>query len=119
MTDYSNISDIFNDANGFRPRADWMKRFNESTPEEKAAEAATLEKYVVESIGRQKRAAAANLRDWTIRIKEMMVDFDINRQTAIRWDMTAFNVNGDIGFYLYQNGLPYSMESEIFAITDL
>lgn len=53
---------------------------------------------------------------WEKRISEMMETHSISKARAIAWDMQAEDVDGDIDFYCYLQGLSYSREPAIRKI---
>jgi hypothetical protein len=45
-----------------------------------------------------------------------MRDNNVDRATALRWDMDAMDVNGDMGYYIYLWNMDYMLENELTAM---
>lgn len=94
--------DFFKDVHGIRPR--WYN-YDAMTEEELEAELNQLNKE-----------AEVQAREEEIRQKEAITHFEdqlnnladsTDAVTATRWLMEATEVDGDVGYFEYLNGLPY------------
>lgn len=111
--DDSIVSDLHKDAYGYRPSNSYWKSWNEMNPSEKQAEWDHLCKVMDEEMARDEAHQTRCIEEWNQRISHMMVSYTINRATALRWDIDATDVDGDVSFYCYKQGLPYSYEQQI------
>jgi len=106
------VSDLHKDARGYRPREGFWAVWNEALPAGKQMIwdnlARELERRNEEEQRQQKEAYAA----WSQRIRDIM-ETGCSEADAIRRDMAACDVDGDVGFYCFQRGLDYSVEHEI------
>jgi len=97
------LSDMHKDAYGMRPRID----FNDGRWTQESFDAfvkSTGEALVAELADEKTRHENARA-DFESRINGYCDDFNIDRETAIRWDMDASDCNGDADYYLYLQGL--------------
>ena len=113
------LSDLHKDARGFRPSADYMADFRSKTLAEQQAAWDSLVREVEESIDEDRRREAEALVAFNARLDGMMRDFSIDRATALRWDMEAYEADvegaleahGDasqeIEHYLWQQGIAF------------
>lgn len=108
----SMLSDMSKDAYGFRLRSDYFAEF---TMEQLHEEAEKLQRVVVESIEQEAREHELAIVSFEEYISKMMSDHRIDRKTAIRWDMEAEEVSGDVGFYCWKKHLPYTYESKLMG----
>lgn len=104
----SSISDLSKAAYGFRVRMDYDAMSDadlERTYDEflKAAEDTNIHECMI-SVKAQKA--------WEVRINQFVLDFNVSRATAIRWDMQAYDAD-EVGYYCYLNGLAYELEDRI------
>ena len=95
------ISDASKDAYGFRVRLDYAAMSDEELQKTYDGYCKTIEEVIVREAQEEDSAWFRFLA----RIEKMVSDFEITRATAIRWDMEAEDVNDDVGFYAYKNGL--------------
>ncbi len=105
--DDQTYSDLHKDAYGFRPRGEAFARWNAMTPAEKQVEWDRLID-VMEYEEREERNA-----QWkAMMIFEELVEKTIeagagDRETAVRWLFDAAEVDGDVDYFCWHNGLPY------------
>ena len=109
------FSDLHKDTYGFRPRT---HRFYEAPPEEKQEIWNSTCEALEQEIKYQEEAEKKSEIEWGDRISKMQSDYGINKGTAIRWDMQAFE-SEDIGYYCYLNGISYSRRPEISSALPL
>ena len=88
-------SDIHKDATGSRPR-DWAAIQLKSN-EELLEDIEYFSKVADEEIERERAAQAEQKKLWEAHIAGIMRDNNVDRATALRWDMDAMDVNGDMG----------------------
>jgi hypothetical protein len=94
--DLGTFSDLYKDAYGFRPAASIC-------PTTEADYQMELEKDL----------QAANLIKWNAHIASIMELVSCDRSKALQIDIDAMGVDGDIGYYLYEWNIPYSLAIEI------
>ena len=115
------ISDLHKDARGFRPGAAYMEMFNEQPFAEQERIWDSLCQEVADREAEDARYELNAQRDFEARIEGMVADYGIDRATALRWDMEAFEVDinealqyygcaaQEIEHYLYRNGLGFQI----------
>ena len=117
MTEYTFdsaiVSDLHKDAYGYRPTTGWWAEWKTMSPEQKQEEWVRLIDLMEENQAAEQRAQARAYDAWNGRITRLMQELNISRATALRWDIDADVIDGDIGYYCYLNGLSYSTEEEI------
>ena len=104
-------SDIHKDATGSRPR-DWAAIQLKSN-EELLEDIEYFSKVADEEIERERAAQAEQKKLWEAHIAGIMRDNNVDRATALRWDMDAMDVNGDMGYYIYLWNMDYQLENEL------
>ena len=97
------LSDVFKDANGFRPRG----MFSDYSVAQLRAELDRLSAKVEESINAERQLEAARAEAFEKRITDLINCGAGNRETAIRWDKATWGDDIDDGYYAYLNGLAY------------
>ena len=107
-------SDIHKDATGSRPR-DWAAIQLKSN-EELLEDIEYFSKVADEEIERERAAQAEQKKLWEAHIAGIMRDNNVDRATALRWDMDAMDVNGDMGYYIYLWNMDYMLENELRAM---
>ena len=107
-------SDIHKDATGSRPR-DWAAIQLKSN-EELLEDIEYFSKVADEEIERERAAQAEQKKLWEAHIAGIMRDNNVDRATALRWDMDAMDVNGDMGYYIYLWNMDYMLENELTAM---
>ena len=107
-------SDIHKDATGSRPR-DWAAIQLKSN-EELLEDIEYFSKVADEEIERERAAQAEQKKLWEAHIAGIMRDNNVDRATALRWDMDAMDVNGDMGYYIYLWNMDYQLENELLAM---
>ena len=104
-------SDIHKDATGSRPR-DWAAIQLKSN-KELLEDIEYFSKVADEEIERERAAQAEQKKLWEAHIAGIMRDNNVDRATALRWDMDAMDVNGDMGYYIYLWNMDYQLENEL------
>lgn len=97
--DYSTFSDLYKDVYGFRPRGVTF-----ATPEAFDAE---FERLVRQLEINQEAEAQADIQlkvKFDAHIAGLMKDHNIDKATALRWDMDAMDVDGDLDYYFWNWG---------------
>ena len=107
-------SDIHKDATGSRPR-DWAAIQLKSN-EELLEDIEYFSKVADEEIERERAAQAEQKKLWEAHIAGIMRDNNVDRATALRWDMDAMDVNGDMGYYIFLWNMDYQLENELLAM---
>ena len=107
-------SDIHKDATGSRPR-DWAAIQLKSN-EELLEDIEYFSKVADEEIERERAAQAEQKKLWEAHIAGIMRDNNVDRATALRWDMDAMDANGDVGYYIYLWNMDYQLENELLAM---
>ena len=107
-------SDIHKDAAGSRPR-DWAAIQLKSN-EELLEDIEYFSKVADEEIERERAAQAEQKKLWEAHIAGIMRDNNVDRATALRWDMDAMDVNGDMGYYVFLWNMDYQLENELLAM---
>jgi hypothetical protein len=106
------ISDLHKDARGFRPD----NRIYEAMSDDDLGSAwDRLCVELEETMARESNEKKAAFDEWNLRIETMMQDHEIDRGTALRWDMDGMDTQGDVGFYCYKLGIDYEHEHQINA----
>lgn len=106
-------SDLHKDAYGFRPSAASYASWNAMSDDEKQEEWERLVDLRDHNDAIERAEYLRCQKEWELRIQKMQEDFTISEATAIRWDMEALGVNGDIGFYCFMVGIAYDHETRI------
>jgi hypothetical protein len=117
MSTFELIRDLHKDARGFRPSAEWMAVFNGKSDVEKEATWNALCEELAVSEAEDERREVAAVEAYNARINGMVADYGISRETAMRWDLDAFEVDisyiteypgavtQEIEFYLWKQGI--------------
>ena len=113
ISDAHTFSDLHKDVYGFRPRGVTF-----ASVEAFEAEYTRLVELLSDVVKNEQKEAADALVNYNLRITGIMADFNVDHETAIRWDMQAFDVNTsdtqDVEHYFWKQLLSYS---EIIART--
>lgn len=100
------VSDLHKDAIGFRPSKSWWSQWNTNTDAEKQVEwnslLASLERSNAEKAAFDDKMIAV----FETRVANLMHS-GTNRARIIAWLIEAENVDNDVEFFEYNNGLPY------------
>ncbi len=96
-------SDVYKDVYGSRPRGEMPK--GEALKKEMNFLYNQLDKIIEEDKQREEDAIV----DFQVHIENMMSDFCIDMETAIRWDMEANDTN-DVDHYKWNHNLPYDYD---------
>lgn len=110
------VSDLHKDAYGYRPTAGWWAQWKSQDPEAKQADWDYMCRLLEENEEIERKRAIRSYEMWDRHINHIAAEQGISIADALRWDMQAENVNGDISYYCYQWGLSYSTEDEILEI---
>ena len=106
------ISDLSKDAYGYRVRLDYGSMTDAELQK-------TWDGFIRESEASQAREdadAAAQLSLWNAHINYLVQHGARDRKQAIEWDMAAYAVDGDVGYYCWQWGIAYRNEAYIKGI---
>lgn len=109
------IRDLYKDAHGFRPSAQYMMQWEDMTDDEKQTEWDLQLSVFSSNEAREKELAECNIVQFNARIERMMQMGAATRKQAISWILDADGIDSnepDKGFICYQLGLPYDMERE-------
>ena len=99
----SQYSDMHKDAYGFRPRFDYL----DWSLADFETEFEHLGRVIDQRIAEDNAAYDAAAIRFESRIESTIALGAGTRENAIRWMMDADNVNGDIQYFCYLNGLRY------------
>lgn len=111
--DENTVSDLYKDAYGVRPRAEFWAEWKEMCDDEKHAEWDRMCEHLEETMELERLRAQRSYEQWYRHIEKLMDSAKLSHGDAIRWDMQAQDATGDIGYYCYRWGLSYSTEDEI------
>jgi hypothetical protein len=100
-------SDIFKDANGFRPRGGLWEGWMAMTADEKQEEWDSLCRQIEVNIAEERAMEDAAIVDFEAKLQEMIEYGAADRETAIRWAKDSYDFDGDEGYLEFQLGLPY------------
>lgn len=101
------ISDMFKDARGFRPGADWCKTFGESSDYFQDAIVADLQKEIEDSIAQDEAGYKLAGIKFEETIAKLIEDGAKDRETAVKWFVQSFGQVQDAGEICYEFGLPF------------
>ena len=116
--DDSLISDLHKDAYGYRPSSAYWLNWQTLSADDKQAEWEYLCSEVERSETLRFQAEVAAQVRWEKHIDQLMAINDIDRATAIRWDMDAEDAGSDYGYYCFKVGLSYDREIEIKKLVE-
>ena len=111
--DDSIVSDLHKDAYGYRPSVSFWVEWKAASNEQKQKIWDNLFILNDEEMERERRVENSQLVKWNSYINQLMMDNNISRATAIRWDMQSIDCGDDVSYYCYHWGLHYSNEVEI------
>jgi len=115
------ISDLVKDTNGFCPSRAYIDTFMTKTPEDKQSTWNSLCDELSYREAETARQELASQRNYETRITGMVNDYSIDRATAIRWDLDAFDIGIDdalryhgsaiqeIEHFLYNQGMSFQV----------
>ena len=103
---YGTISDISKEANGFRARFDWKA----CSIDELQKDIEYYSKAADETWKRENEMAKEAKTAWKAHLRNLVDMGAKDIRTALKWDMAAEDVEGDLGYYCYHKGLKYSEE---------
>lgn len=111
MNDLSILSDMFKDANGFRPSGEYLRNVAAMPKAEQDAEFDYLQNEIVARIDAEAAAEVRAAAEFEADMAKLQETHGIDRATAIRWDAEAFDAtNGggyDPEYHCYLRGLKY------------
>ena len=111
--DASIMSDLHKDAYGFRPSKDAWDAWEMMTAEEVQDDIDYMIALVERSIKEENEQQSIAVEEFEAQISSMCLQHNINRDTAIRWDMEAYNTVGDTGYHEYHRNLPYGYLTKV------
>jgi len=100
------LSDMYKDAYGCRPRGLYPDLMTEEYVNEQYRQ---LEIVICDEMAREARRELRAQREFETRIARYMLDFGIDRATALRWEWEADGEEPDLGYWAYQMGFSYSL----------
>lgn len=100
-------SDLHKDVYGFRPTRAAMEDFNALPYAKKKEEWDYLCDQLEREMEREKLEKIDAIARFETRVHEACAALGVTRETYLRWEMDAADVDGDIGYFEWQNGLPY------------
>lgn len=108
-------SDLYKDVYGFRPGAAGMRAMAEMTDEEFEKEWDYLCNQLEIVIEQEAAITARNIATYEALIEANCKAFNIDRATAIRWDLdnypnVKYDDHVDYDYYAYHHGLPYNYD---------
>lgn len=108
------ISDLYKEANGFRPSVDFFARWDEMSQDQKQEEWDYLCQQSNDRAEEEKRLSQQAVEQFEARILESIQMGAATREDAIRWILQAEGLDKeyDAGYICYCLGLPYSREAE-------
>lgn len=99
------ISDLSKDAFGYRVRKD----YGAMSDDELEAEWNYFAEVAEESAASEKRQQEDALAAWEAHIAALQLEHNINRATAVRWDMQAMDAQSyDFDYYMWHWGIGYT-----------
>jgi hypothetical protein len=114
-----NISDLFKEVYGYRPREDTMSRIDAMTDSEYKAFVFGLREDLGKAIEEDSVYEAESIAEFNTRLLGMMADYEISMSDAMTWDFESFGrsikeifelggdayVEHELDHYLWQNGI--------------
>lgn len=116
--DDATVSDLHKDAYGFRPGATFMQAWKGMSPDAKQGMWDFLCSELESEMEREKLFETRSYEFWVHMMTKTAKEKGISFQEAIRQDVEEYQVNGDYGYYCFQNGLAYDRELEIKRIVE-
>jgi len=104
------ISDLSKDATGCRVRWNYEAMSDQELQDSWDYFIRELEASQIRES--QMKLAAQKVWEYRINYNLLKVGAE-NRAQALRWDIEAYDVDGDLGYYCYLNGLDYALEHRI------
>jgi hypothetical protein len=106
------VSDLYEEAYGFRPSADWRFQWSEMRDEDKQEEWDWLIGQAEQEVDREKSRQREALREFEGRVERAIQDGAYDREQAIRWILQAEGLEDeqDAGYICYCLGLSYDCE---------
>ena len=105
--DDDTVSDLHKDAYGFRPKANFWNRWNNSSEAEKQAEWDRLVLALDREVEYQRAREARAVENFEQTVASLMATGARDTGMAVRWLHEAHDTNGDDGYLEYCLGLPY------------
>ena len=119
-TGFELVRDLHKDARGFRPSQGWLDVFNGLSDAAKQETWDQLCRELSETMAEDERLELEAVTAYNARIDGMVKDYGIDRGTAMRWDLDAFEVDiegamqyhgsaiQEVEFYLWKQGVESS-----------
>ena len=117
MNDLSLYSDLYKDAFGFRPKGSFDRVANMG-PVDFQNTLDSLSDYANDQYEQQKLASEERLQKLVARVKEMAAEYGVSVETALRWDMDAEGVDGDVDYYLFKQGVSHAGEGTLYGLLE-
>jgi hypothetical protein len=111
--DTSLLSDLHKDAYGFRPSPDTWTAWKQMSTEELNADIDYMIELLEQNSKEEERQEFLAVTAFEAYVKQTMSICNVNRATAIQYDMDAHDVMGDVGYYEYHWGLPYGYINQV------
>lgn len=106
--DTDTISDLHKDSYGFRPSSQYFTWFKSATDDEKQAEWDRLIVVMTRREEMRREDEVAAIERFEQGIASTITSGAADRSTAIQWLIQAEgNINGDIEYFEYLQGIPY------------
>lgn len=106
------LSDMHKDAYGYRPGGLYPEFMTE---DEVNAEYEQLQIVIYDEMAREARRELRAQRALESRITCYMLDYGINRGTALRWEWEGDGELRDLGYWAYDMGISYELIPMYFA----
>ena len=106
-------SDFYKDANGIRPGGYYG---HPKTVEEYNKEIDRLGKVIKEQVKEETKKEEEAWKEWQEFINSFMLEHNVSKSDAIKWDMEAQEVSDDVEYYCYVSHLSFDREAEIKAL---
>ena len=106
-------SDFYKDANGIRPGGYYG---HPKTVEEYNKEIDRLGKVIKEQVKEETKKEEEAWKEWQEFINSFMLEHNVSKSDAIKWDMEAQEVSDDVEYYCYVSHLSFDREAEINAL---
>jgi len=116
--DDQTVSDLHKDAYGFRPGAVFMQAWKGMSPDAKQGMWDFLCSELEREMEQEKLAQLRSYELWVYLMTKTAKEKGVTFAEAVRQDVAEADVNGDYGYYCFQNGLSYDQELPIKAIVE-
>ena len=106
-------SDFYKDANGIRPGGYYG---HPKTVKEYEKEIDRLCEECKEQAKEEAKKEEEAWKEWQEFINSFMLEHNVSKSDAIKWDMEAQEVSDDVEYYCYVSHLSFDREAEIKAL---